>query len=186
MAYASFADVVLIVTAATLFYVALTDLREFKIRNELLLVLAALYFLHAALSGRWVYMHWNIGFAILMLVVMLYFYSQGLMGGGDVKMLAVAFLWTGIQCALVFAILLTIFIVVHLGIVKLGWAKVQEVRGSKRIPFAPSIAAALIVTFMSGCLEGDFRHFLPWSGSAQKELPDPTIRNLQEQLNRSR
>jgi prepilin peptidase CpaA len=186
MAYASFANVVLIVTAATLFYVALTDLREFKIRNELVLVLAALYFLHAALSGRWVHMHWNIGFAILMLVVMLYFYSQGLMGGGDVKMLAVAFLWTGIQCALVFAILLTIFIVVHLGIVKLGWAKVQEVHGSKRIPFAPSIAAALIVTFMSGCLEGDFRHFLPWSGSAQKELPDLTIRNLQEQLNRSR
>jgi prepilin signal peptidase PulO-like enzyme (type II secretory pathway) len=108
------------------------------------------------------------------------------MGGGDVKMLAVTFLWTGIQCALVFAILLTIFIVVHLGIVKLGWAKVQEVRGRKRIPFAPSIAAALIVTFMSGCLESDLRHFLPWSGSVQKELPDPTIGNLRGQLNLSR
>ena len=180
-----FAHVVLIVTAATLFYVALTDLKEFKIRNELILVLAGLYLLYAVLSGRWAGIPWNLGLAVLMLVIMLYFYSQGMMGGGDVKLLAVAFLWVGIPCGLVFAILLTIFIVVHLVVVKLGWAKVQEDRGSKRIPFAPSIAAALIVTFMSGCLEpGPWR--IPFWPETQKSLPDLTIQNLQEQLNRSR
>jgi prepilin peptidase CpaA len=180
------ATVVLVLTAATLFYVALTDLREFKIRNDLILVLAGLYVLHAVLSGRWVNMHWNVGFAIFMLAVMLYFYSQGLMGGGDVKMLAVAFLWVGIPCSLVFAILLTIFIVVHLGVVKLGWAKVQEIEGRKRIPFAPSIAAALIVTFMSGCLEPGNWRFSFWPSTTQKGLPDLTIQNLREQLDRSR
>jgi len=83
---------------------------------------------------------------------MLYFFQQGLMGGGDVKMLTVAFLWVGLQSALTFALSLLVFILVHIAIVKLGWATVQETAGRKRTPFAPSIAAALIVTFMSGCL----------------------------------
>jgi prepilin peptidase CpaA len=181
-----FAHIVLIVTAATLLYVAWTDLKEFKIRNELVLCLAGLYVLFAVLSGRWVGMYWNVGFAIFMLVIMLYYYSQGLMGGGDVKMLAVAFLWIGTDCALVFAIFLTIAVVVHLIVVRLGWAGVQEHRGRKRIPFAPSIAAALIVTFMSGCLEpGPWRLSL-WPGTAQTDLPNLTIPKLQEQLDRPR
>jgi prepilin signal peptidase PulO-like enzyme (type II secretory pathway) len=108
------------------------------------------------------------------------------MGGGDVKMLAVAFLWVGIECALVFAIFLTVSIVIHLIVVKFGWAKVQEVRGRKRIPFAPSIAAALIVTFMSGCLEPVPWRFSLWPGPAQTNLPNLSVPNLQEQLNRPR
>jgi prepilin peptidase CpaA len=180
------AHIVLIVTAATLFYVAWTDLKEFKIRNEMVLCIAGLYVLFAVLSGRWVGMYWNIGFAIFMLVIMLYYYSQGIMGGGDVKMLAVAFLWVGIECAFVFAIFLAVSIIIHLIVVKFGWAKVQEVRGRKRIPFAPSIAAALIVTFMSGCLEPVSWWFSLWPGTAQTDLPNLTVRNLQEQLNRPR
>lgn len=180
------AHIVLIVTAATLFYVAWTDLKEFKIRNEMVLCIAGLYVLFAVLSGRWVGTHWNVGFAILMLVIMLYYYSQGMMGGGDVKMLAVAFLWVGIECALVFAIFLSVSIIIHLIAVKFGWARVQEVRGRKRIPFAPSIAAALIVTFMSGCLESGARPFSFWPGPAQTNLPNLTVPNLQEQLNRPR
>jgi prepilin peptidase CpaA len=180
------AHIVLIVTAATLFYVAWTDLKEFKIRNEMVLCIAGLYVLFAVLSGRWVVMHWNIGFAIFMLVIMLYYYSKGMMGGGDVKMLAVAFLWVGIECALAFAIFLAVSIIIHLIVVKLGWAKVQEVRGRKRIPFAPSIAAALIVTFMSGCLEPVPWRFSLWPGPAQTDLPNLTVPNLQEQLNRPR
>jgi prepilin peptidase CpaA len=179
------AHIVLIVTAATLFYMARTDLKEFKIRNELVLCIAGLYGLFAVLSGRWVGIHWNIGFAIFMLIIMLYYYARGMMGGGDVKMLAVAFLWVGIECALVFAILLTVFIVIHLIAVRLGWAEVQELRGRKRIPFAPSIAAALIVTFMSGCLEPGLWRFSFWPGAAQTDLPNLTIPKLQEQLDRS-
>jgi Flp pilus assembly protein protease CpaA len=73
-------------------------------------------------------------------------------------LLSVAFLWTGLDCALPFAILLLLFAGIHAIAVKLGWARVQEVEqgtdndGRKRIPFAPSIAAALIGVFMLGCL----------------------------------
>jgi prepilin peptidase CpaA len=144
---------VLVVTAGTLFYVALTDLREFKIANELVLVLAGLYVVFAVLSGHWRQMHWHVALAALMFGFMLYFYSQNLMGGGDVKMLTVAFLWVGIECALLFAIFMLIFVGIHTGAAKLGWLKVQEVQGRQRIAFAPSIAGALIATFMTGCLQ---------------------------------
>ena len=82
----------LVVTAATLFWVALTDLRHFKIRNDLIIVLIVLFFVYAFLSGRWREIYLNIGLALLLLCIMLYYYSQKLMGGGDVKLFAVAFL----------------------------------------------------------------------------------------------
>jgi Flp pilus assembly protein protease CpaA len=121
----SLAHVVLVITAAVLFYVALTDFKEFKIRNELTLVLAGLFVVHSLLSGRWVIAHWNLAFAALMFGVMLYFYSQNLMGGGDIKILTVGFLWVGFRCALPFAVLLAIF----------------------------SVAGALILCFILGCLQ---------------------------------
>ena len=42
---------ILVVTAVTLFRVALTDLREFKVRNELIVILASLYVVYALSSG---------------------------------------------------------------------------------------------------------------------------------------
>jgi prepilin peptidase CpaA len=147
-------ETVLVVTAAILFYVARNDLRHYKIRNELILVLAALFFIHALVSGRWASAHWNLAFACLMFVVMLLLYSRHLMGGGDVKLLSVAFLWTGLDCALPFALLLLLFAGIHTIAAKLGLANVQRAENDerKRIPFAPSIAAALIGVFMLGCL----------------------------------
>jgi prepilin peptidase CpaA len=150
---APLSHVVLVITAAVLFYVALTDFKQFKIRNELILVLAGLFVVHALLSGRWVSAHWNLAFAALMFGVMLYFYGQNLMGGGDVKILTVGFLWVGFRCALAFAVLLAIFAAPHVVAAKFGWAQVQQVDDKKRIPLAPSVAGALILCFILGCLQ---------------------------------
>ena len=143
---------VLILTAAVLFYVALTDLKHFKIRNELIIVLAGLFFLHAFLSGRWTTLHWNLGFAGLLFLVMLYFYSMKMMGGGDLKLLTVALLWAGPFCALPFALFLLLFICIHIIAVKLKLVEARVESGQNWLPFAPSIAAALIGIFMLGCL----------------------------------
>ena len=149
----SLSHVVLVITGAVLFYVALTDFKQFKIRNELILVLAGLFVVHALLSGRWVSAHWNLAFAAVMFGVMLYFYAQNWMGGGDVKILTVGFLWIGLGCALPFAVLLAVFAAVHAAAAKLGWVEVQQVGDRKRIPLAPSVAAALILCFILGCLQ---------------------------------
>src|SRR4029077_14422293 len=104
---------VLVAASAVLLQAAWTDLREFKIRNELVLALAGLYVLYAVLTGHWANLKWDISFATLMFVVLLVIYNTYGMGGGDVKILAVAFLWTGISGALPFAILLALFSGAH-------------------------------------------------------------------------
>jgi prepilin peptidase CpaA len=84
-----------------------------------------------------------------MLVLLLAVYSTGWMGGGDVKILAVAFLWTGLSGALPFVILLAVFSGAYGLAAKFDWAKshINE-SGRRRIPFAPAVAAALIGTFL--------------------------------------
>jgi prepilin peptidase CpaA len=147
-------NAILVMTAAVLFYAARTDLKHYKIRNELIFVLIGLFFLHSFLSGRWSGIPWNLGLSLLIFLATLYFYSQNLVGGGDVKLLTVAFLWAGIDCALPFAILLLIFVTIHTVAAKFGWADAQHADEDHRarIPFAPSVAAALIGIFMLGCL----------------------------------
>jgi hypothetical protein len=69
--------------------------------------------------------------------------------GGDVKILAVAFLWTGLSGALPFAVLLALFSSAYGLAAKFGWAKSQITdRVRRRIPFAPAVAAAPIGTFL--------------------------------------
>jgi prepilin peptidase CpaA len=151
---ANFATVILVITAAILFYAAWTDLKYYKIRNDVVLVLVVLFLAHALVSGRWSNVPWNVGFATLIFVVLVYFYSRNLVGGGDVKLLTVALLWAGIDCALPFAFLLLLFAMIHTLAARLGWAGSQRLpdEDGERIPLAPSIAAALIGIFMLGCL----------------------------------
>ena len=146
-------QVVLVLTAAVLFYAAGTDLRQFKIPNELILVLAGLFVVHAWLSGRWVSAHWNLALAAVMFCAMLFFYARNWLGGGDVKILTVGFLWVGPDCALIFTLLLTLFAMLELVAARLDWIKVKQAGdGRKRVPFAPAVAGALIACFMLGCL----------------------------------
>jgi prepilin peptidase CpaA len=141
-------------TAAVLLYAAMTDWKHFQISNEVIIALAGLFFAHALLSGRWPGIAWHVGLAALMFAVMFYFYARCLMGGGDVKLLTVAFLWVGLDCALPFAFLLLVFATIHALAGKLGWLEVRRMGEDKRarIALAPSVAAALIGIFALGCL----------------------------------
>jgi prepilin peptidase CpaA len=151
-------QIVLILTAAVLFYVAFTDFKHYKIRNEVILVLAGLFLLYVFITGSWTTLVWNFGFAALLFLFMLYFYSMRLMGGGDLKLLTVALLWVGPFCAAPFAVFLLFFAGVHTLAAKLKFVK-SQVEGAEKmaIPFAPSIAAALISIFMVGCLNDSMR-----------------------------
>ena len=142
---------ILFLASATLFWAALTDFRNFKIRNEAVLLLAGLYFLYAIAAGQWASMPWNVGFAILMLAGMTYVYMTEKMGGGDFKLLTVAFLWIGPSPLRLtpFAFLLLVFLRIHYAAARFGWTRSENSAKGMRIPLAPSVAAALIGTFAS-------------------------------------
>ena len=145
---------VLVITSAVLLHAAWIDLREYKIRSELILGLAGLFMLYVLVTGHWADLKWDLAFAALMFVVLLVFYGLGWMGGGDVKILAVAFLWTGLSGAFAFAIFLALFSGAHALAAKLGWMDSQITpAGRRRIPFAPAVAGALICTFMLRSLQ---------------------------------
>jgi prepilin peptidase CpaA len=140
---------ILLLATALLLNAAWTDWREYRISNQLVLALAVLFIPYAFLADHWLNLTWDVGFAGLMSLVLLVFYAVGSMGGGDVKLLAVAFLWPGLSGALPFAILLALFSSAHGIAAKIGWVGSQITdAGRRRIPFAPSVAGALIGTFM--------------------------------------
>jgi len=143
---------ILVLTAATLFWVALTDLREFKVRNEFVAVLAGLFVAHAICSGAWASMGWNFAFALMMLAGGAYAYSLRQIGGGDLKLLAVAFLWTGPWYAAPFVFLLVIFTGVYYVAARFGFATARRSAAGLRIPLAPSLAAALIGALALGLI----------------------------------
>src|SRR5258705_3855917 len=101
-----FTTVVLTVTVAVLFYAALTDLKHYRIGNELILLLIGLFVLHAFLSGRWTDAAWNLGLAAGVFLFLIYIYSRHWMGGADVKVLAVSFVFCAFACALPLVFLL--------------------------------------------------------------------------------
>lgn len=145
-------NLVLVTAAGFLVYAAMMDLRELKIRNDIILILVGLFFVHALLSGRWVSLHWNVGLAAVMFAGMLICYARNMMGGGDLKLLTVAFLWAGVACLLPFVVIMTVAALLHAGAARLGWVEAERADGRLRVPFAPSIAAGLIGIFMLGCL----------------------------------
>ena len=125
---------ILVVTALTLFWVALTDLREFKVRNELVVILACLYVALRPRLGRLGYMQWNFAFALVMLAAGLYAYSVHHIGGGDLKLLTVAFLWTGPWLAAPFVVLLLIFTFLYYVAARIGFVAAQRTSAGLRIP----------------------------------------------------
>ena len=141
---------ILVLTAVTLFWVALTDMREFKIRNELVVILGCLYVVYALVSGAWASMQWNFAFALLTLAGGIYAYSLQHIGGGDLKLLTVAFLWTGPWLAAPFVVLLLMFVVIYYVAAKLGFAAARRTSAGLRIPLAPSLAGALIAVVALG------------------------------------
>jgi len=140
-----------IAAVVVLLYVGFNDFRTFKIRNDVLLLLVVLYALLAIVSRSWIEIAEDILLAVFMFAVLLWFFAQRVIGGGDVKLVSVACLWIGVHCALLFSGLLLIFIMLHLGAARIGWAHTKPMGGRYAIPYAPSVAGALIGVIILGC-----------------------------------
>ncbi len=137
---------------AVLFYVGFTDFRTFKISNNVILLLLVLYLLFAVVARTPPEILSNVIFSVITFAILLWFYTQEVIGGGDVKLLAVACLWVGLHCALLFSVLLLLFIGLHVFAAWMGWAATRPMAGRYAIPYAPSIAGALIGATLFGCL----------------------------------
>ncbi len=137
---------------AVLFYVGFTDFRTFKIRNDVVLLLLLMYVLLAFVDRSRSEILIDVILAAIMFGVLLWFFAHRAIGGGDVKFMTVVCLWVGSHCALLFSLLLLLFIGLHLLAARMGWARTKPMAGRHAIPYAPSVAGALIAVIVLGCI----------------------------------
>jgi prepilin peptidase CpaA len=138
--------VILAAVAALLTFVVVDDLRNLRIRNEAVVALALLFLFDTVLTGHYREGLAHAAFAAVMTSLILVFYAKGVMGGGDVKLLGVAFLWLGTEHSFVFSLLLLVFTLAYALLGKLGALPRQMVAARAKIPFGPSIGAAWLLT----------------------------------------
>ena len=121
--------------AATTAWAGLRDVATFKIRNELVVFLLAIYAALAPLAG---FGAMDIGLsaaaALMVLAGMFVFFALGWIGGGDVKLAAVVALWLGAQNTLTFILYTAV---------------------------AGGLLSLVLLQFRSVALPASFRH-VPW------------------------
>ena len=136
---------------ALLCYIGWRDLRTFKISNESVLLLIVLYVLYALAARSQQEILSSIILAAIVFGSLLYCYMRKFVGGGDVKLVPIVCLWVGAHCALLFSMLLLALICLHLVAARMGWARTAIMGQRHALPYAPSVAGAMIVTILLGC-----------------------------------
>ncbi|AMJ62717.1 A24 family peptidase [Bosea sp. PAMC 26642] len=129
--------------------IAIDDLKHYRIKNKnviICLIIVLFKFFDSYNLINWLN---NLIFAAVLFPFLILSYAKNAMGGGDVKLIAVALLSTGPQHALTFAIVLFLCILLYWGAVKLDFAPSRSIGRRRKIPFGPGIAGAWIVTIIA-------------------------------------
>jgi prepilin peptidase CpaA len=145
------AYLLILAVAGLLVFAIVDDMRNYRVRNDVVLLLLCLYILRVLVVGdyRQALIHGIV--AGLLFALILVFYARGWMGGGDAKLFGVAFLWLENAELTTFSILLTLLTIAYVVTAKL---KLLPSRGQAKmvIPFAPCIAGAWLLTISPALL----------------------------------
>ena len=133
-----------LVVGAVLVFVAIEDMRRFRIRNGLVVVLVLAFVLACAWHGRLHLVLPHLLFALAGLALLYAAFTMGAIGGGDAKLLTAALLWIGPEGALVYSIALAACALAYVLAARLGLAPSRRAGRRTEIPFGPSIALAWI------------------------------------------
>jgi prepilin peptidase CpaA len=140
------ATIVSIALGATLLFIVCDDLRNYRIRNEIIAFLAVLFVVDVIVRGAYYEGAWHAAFALVLFLIILGLYTYRLMGGGDAKLLAVAFLWLGLDNSTAFSLFLVCTTVLYVLGARWGALPSQKQARGTRIPFGPAIAVAWLLT----------------------------------------
>ena len=140
---------VLAVLVLVLTYIIVDDLMNYRVRNDAIMVLLCMFVVLCVVKGSVGFAYSHFFFGTVLFLVLLVMYRAGLMGGGDVKLLAVAFLWLGLEQSFFFSLAMSAFGLVYSLGARLELVPGKWVNGRMKVPFAPSIALAWIVTLFT-------------------------------------
>ena len=104
-----FASTISVMFPAVMVYAGFMDLLTLKIRNYLVLGIAAAFFVAAPVIGlSFQDIALNVGVALLVLMVCFGFFAAGWIGGGDAKLAAATALWFGTDLILEYLVISTL------------------------------------------------------------------------------
>jgi prepilin peptidase CpaA len=136
----------MLLLAGAVLFIIYDDFRHYRIRNSITGLLGLLFLAWTIARGDYSNLLWHAVFACGASTLLLVLYARDLMGGGDVKLLAVAFLWVGWQGSLIFSVVLFVASFVYAVGAKLELFPSIMRRSKQHVPFGPSIGLALLAT----------------------------------------
>ncbi len=90
-----------LVVLAALLWLAGIDVRERRLPTKIVLAIGALFFVDAALVRMPIHqVGWHLALAVAVFIICAVLFAARLLGGGDAKLAAIIFLWTGPMLAL--------------------------------------------------------------------------------------
>jgi len=134
-------------------HASLTDLKHRKITNFTILALLALWLPVAVITGLpWDAMVTSVFAAVLVFILGFGCFCMGWVGGGDVKLAAIASLWLGAGLTPAFLMLATIFgAVIALIFAAIAYLKRRSGEPIQAelmmLPYGPGLASAAVVLF---------------------------------------
>ena len=131
---------------AALAFVIVDDLQHYRIKNSAVILLGLLSVTRLLAQPNLNALLEHSVFAILGFGLLIIAYLRGLVGGGDTKLLGVAFFWTGPETALMYSIFMLLLTLAYWAGAKFGPLPSQDVRVRLKVPFGPSIAGAWAIT----------------------------------------
>lgn len=141
LSWACLAALILLLVAA-----AVGDVRRLTIPNGLCASVAVLALPYWAASGSafWPGFAWQLGFALIMFAVLAALFAAGVMGGGDVKLLAALALWLPVRAYVEMMML----VAVAGGVLTLALLirhRLRKREGRPEIPYGVAIAVGAAV-----------------------------------------
>ena len=136
-------DVVLV---AALIWIAREDLLRFRVSNKAIIGLGASFIVTCLSSNQLSLLVSHALLSLVALIVLLGAFAVRVIGGGDAKLLSIALLWLGPEHILAFALLLLAAVITYAIGARFCDFPSRQINGSLRIPLAPCVSAAWIIT----------------------------------------
>ena len=144
------ADVIILsAIVCVLVLVIIDDIRNYQIKNSAVITLFCIIIFQFLIQADFYQFIAHVVFSAAAFGVLTFAFRRRLLGGGDTKLLTIAFLGVGPERALVYAIFLLMFSVIYWGGAKLDIVPSQRIGTQLKIPFGPSIAGAWIATIVA-------------------------------------
>ena len=145
--------VITFVLIGILAFVIVDDVRNYRIKNSIVMMLLCICVIELLIKVDLRQLVAHTVFAAVAFGVLLLAFQRGWLGGGDTKLLTIAFLGIGPESGLIYAIFFLLLTLIYWGGAKLGVLPSRIIGGRLTVPFGPSIAGAWIATIAAVALQ---------------------------------